>query len=359
MSTVSALTRGDAARCVARFGYEPRTVGVPLLPPDAGEAAWLAKRRTMLTASEVAAVLGRSGYDSPFSLWWRKQPDWPQTPRTLEQHIGHKLEPVIGELWAEGHPEAALFRTGAGLWGHHRHEWLGATPDYIGVFPTDVRPCTCRAEDEGGGHSHGCQAGTFTGVRIEPVECKSDEGGDEWGRAGTDEIPFHHLCQLVTQCMVLGADRGRLIRLASKRVTEYVVDLDQHIQLVGDILTAGQAFVTSLESGLPPDIDGHPATTDALSALYSDVDKGTEEVIPDELAAVYAEAQATHDAWKARLNDAKNRIRERLGRTRAQYAVKSDGTRVASRSVFTRQAHQVAESKVDMIRVAKPRKAKP
>lgn len=347
VSTVSALTRGDAARCVARFGYEPRTVGVPLLPPDAGEAAWLARRRTMLTASEVAAVLGRSGYDSPFSLWWRKQPDWPQTPRTLEQHIGHKLESVIGELWAEGHPEAELFRTGAGLWGHHRHEWLGATPDYIAVFPTGIGEAGPGFPDRP------------TGVRIEPVECKSDEGGDEWGRAGTDEVPFHHLCQVITQCMVLGADRGRIIRLASKRVTEYVVDIDQHTQLVGDILTAGQAFVTSLEAGLPPDIDGHPATTDALSALYSDVDKGTEEVIPDELAAVYAEAQATHDAWNARLNDAKNRIRERLGRTRAQYAVKSDGTRVASRSVFTRQAHQVAESKVDMIRVAKPRKAKP
>lgn len=348
VATTSPLTVGDTQACVARFGYEPRTVGIPLLPPDAGEAAWLERRRTMLTASEVAAVLGRSSYDSAFSLWWRKQPDWPANPRTAEQHIGHLLEPVIGELWAEGHPEAALFRTGAALWGHHRHEWLGATPDYIAVFPvhSNTNPDGSDQVD-----------GDPTGVRIEPVECKSDEGGDGWGRAGTDEIPHHHLCQLLVQCMVLGADRGRLVRLASKRVTEYVVDIDDHTQLVGEILSSGAPFVASLTAGVPPEVDGHEATTATLSALHPHIDKGAEAAVPDDLADVYAEACGNVAAWKARLDEAKNRIREHMGSQRAQYAVKSDGTRVASRSVYTRQAHQVKESTVDQIRPVKGAKS--
>lgn len=346
--TTSPLTVGDTQACVARFGYEPRTVGIPLLPPDASEAAWLERRRTMLTASEVAAVLGRSSYASAFSLWWRKQPNWPENPRTIEQHIGHLLEPVIGELWAEGHPEAALFRTGAALWGHHRHEWLGATPDYIAVFPY------YGAEVAG---NDLVPDATPAGVRIEPVECKSDEGGDGWGRAGTDEIPHHHLCQLLVQCMVLGADRGRLMRLASKRVTEYVVDIDDHTQLVGEILSAGAPFVASLTAGVPPEVDGHEATTATLSALHPDVDKGAEASVPDDLAAVYAEAHGNVAAWKARLEEAKNRIREHMGRERAQYAVKGDGTRVARRSVYTKQAYQVSTHTVDSISPAKGAKS--
>lgn len=343
--TVPALVRGDSERCVARFGYEPRTVGVPLLPPDATEAAWLERRRTMLTASEVAAVLGRGPYDSAFSLWWKKQPDWPAAPTTVGQHIGHKLEAVIGELWSEAHPEAALFRSGAGLWGHHRHEWLGATPDYIGVFPGTSALQTPTPP-------HEISMTPARGVHLEPVECKSDEGGDGWGRAGTDEIPFHHLCQLVTQCMVLGADRGRLVRLASKRVTEYIVDIDNHTQLVGDILSAGAPFVASLTAGVPPEVDGHDATETALKALYGseDVVRGTSATIPNELAAEYREACATAAAWKARKADTANRIREHLGRDKAQYAVDGDGNRVASRSVFVKQAHVVAEHTVDMIR---------
>ncbi len=347
-----AVVRGDAERCVARFGYEPRTIGIPLLPPDAGEAAWLERRRTMLTASEVAAVLGRSTYDSAFSLWWKKQPDWPASPTTTAQHIGHKLESVIGELWSEAHPEAGLFRPGAALWGHHRHEWLGATPDYIGVFPqpTGASCAQCNAAPD---NPELCPLHTPSGVRIEPVECKSDEGGDGWGRAGTAEVPFPYLCQVIVQCMVLGADRGRIVRLASKRVTEYVIDLDQHTALVGDILTAGEAFITSLQAGIPPEVDGHEATAEVLSALYPEVVKGTEEAIPDELADAYVEAQGQYAAWKARLDDTKNRIRERLGRAHAQYGTRSDGTRVALRSVFTKQAHMVSESKVDSIRMAR------
>lgn len=327
--TVPALTVGDANAAIARFGREPRTIGVPLLPPDAPRDAWLARRRTLVTASEIAAVLGRSPHDSPFSLWWRKQPDWPEPETPRAAHIGLKLEAVIGELWAEAHPEAALFRPGAALWGHYEHTWLGATPDYFGVF----------ASEDG------------KQVWAEPVECKSDEGGEGWGHAGTDEIPFHHLCQLVMQCYVTGARFGHLIRLAGKRVTEYRVDMHDHTQLVTDMINAGQAFHASLSTGLAPDVDAHPATTDALQTLYGDVEKGAEAPLPDELVAVYLEAHAAAAAWKTRLAEAQNRIREILGRHNAQYGVRvSDGERIVTRSHYKRNGYMVQPSEVDQIR---------
>jgi len=331
VATVEVLGVADSRACIARFGYAPRTVGIPLLPPDANEATWLAKRKEMLTASEVAAVFGRSTYDSPFSLWWRKQPGWPSTEVTANMHIGRKLEPVIGELFSEAHPEAALYRTGAALWGHHKHTWLGATPDYVAVLP----------------------APDGQGVTFEPVECKSDEGGDGWGRALTAEIPFHHLCQVVTQALVLGVTRARVIRLASKRVTEYVVDLQEHTQLVDDIIHIGGSFVASLEAGITPEIDGHQATGKALETLHPNVIKGTEATIPDALADVYEEALGNVDAWKARLQDAKNRLLQHIGGASAQYGVRPDGRRVASRVTYKRNGYTVPPTEIDMIRKAK------
>lgn len=330
--TVPALRVGDARRAVARFGAAPRTVGIPLLPPDASDERWLETRRKLVTASEVAAVLGQSPYDSPFSLWWRKQDNWPAAAdRDLQRmRIGRKLESVIGELWAEAHPEAALFRPGAALWGHWLHTWLAATPDYFGVF------------DRG------------DAITAEPVECKSDEGGDGWGCAGTDEIPFHHLCQLITQCMVIGADRGHLIRLAGKRVTEYTVLVENHQRLVEDIAAASASFHTSLTLGIAPDVDGHQATTQTLQTMYGHVEKDAVAYVPDELADVYEEAYATVKAWETRRDEAVNRIRELMGKANAQYGVRaSSGERIVTRSHYKRQGYTVAPAEIDQIRKSK------
>lgn len=328
--SVPALTVGDARDAVRRFGRAPRTIGVPVLPPDTSEAEWLAQRKTMLCASEVAAVFGRSPYASAFSLWWRKQPDWPGEPETANQHIGRKLEAVIGELWAEENPDAALYRPGAALWAHHKHRWLGATPDYLGVWPTEN-----------------------SGVRFEPVECKSDEGGDGWGRALTAEVPFPYLCQSLVQQLVMGVDCGRIFRLSGKRTTEYVIFRADHRRLCDDIIHAGATFVASLELHVPPEVDGHPATETALKTLHGNVAKGTEEIIPDELADVFEEASLAVKAWEARLSDARNRIRERMGRANAQYGVRPDGRRVVVRSIFKRNGYTVEPSEVDMIRRVK------
>ena len=336
-----ALNVADSHACVARFGYAPRVAGVPLLPPDASEAAWLAARRPLVTASEVASVLGVEGaHGSPFSLWWQKQPDWPGVPVTPNMHIGRKLEAVIGELWEEAHPEAALYRPGAALWAHPVERWLGATPDYLSVWPT--------IED---GHGDADEDERPSGVRVEPVECKSDEGGKGWGEPGTDQVPRHHLCQVLTQCIVLGVPRGRVMRLSGKRTAEYIVHVDSHPDLVADIVTKGRAFWAALESGVTPDIDESEATARTLVDLYPAYIEGTSEFIPDELAKAYQDAKAAVKDAKALEAYAANRIRDILGRADAQYAVTEDGRRIAARSHYKRRGYTVPPAEIDQLRV--------
>lgn len=351
-TTHPALMVGDARACVRRFGHAPRVAGRPVLPPDANEEQWLAARRPMVTASEIAAVLGKSTYDSPFSLWWRKQPDWPGAPTTPNMHIGRRLESVIGDLWREMHPEAALYRPGAALWAHPIEEWLGATPDYLSVWPTTDDPE--HSDHPGEPCTGACRERKPTGVRVEPVECKSDEGGKGWGKPGTGEIPEHHLYQVLTQCIVLGVQRGHVMRLQGKRVTEYAVDVQLYDTQIAEIIREGRAFHTSLTTGMAPDIDEHNATETTLMQLYPAYVDGTYEVISDELAREWHDAkQAVRDA-KALESFAGNRIREALGRAQAQDAVTADGTRHATRSHYKRRGYEVGPAEVDQLREARP-----
>ena len=328
------LTSGDARRSVARFGRSPRTAAVALLPASAyGSEAWHSARRAMVGASEMAAVLGISPYASPFSMWWAKQEGW-ESEQTQAMYIGHVLEPVIAKLFADVRPDLLVCRPMGSLWRHPDVDWVGCTPDYLAV-----------AEDD-----------NFDDVvYVEPVECKSDEGGRGWGRPGTGDVPDHHRVQVIQQCAVFGSPRGHLVRLAGKRLTAYVVEFDDAARVEwAEWLREGQSFVASLETGVPPDVDGHKATTAALQRLQPAVDDASDELVADDVAAEYERLDDRVKATKAELERVKNVIRETLGDARYGL-VASTGRRFVDRRVFKRREHYVPPSMVDAIyRVAAP-----
>lgn len=124
---------GDARLAVRRYGASPRTAATPVLPLEQyGSQAWLDARRAMIGASEMAAVLGISPHASPFSLWWSKQEGW-DVEQTFSMRVGHFLEPVIAELFAEDRPDLLVCRAIGSLWRHPEVDWLGCTPDYLAV----------------------------------------------------------------------------------------------------------------------------------------------------------------------------------------------------------------------------------
>lgn len=343
--TVVPLTNGDAKKAVARFGRSPRVPGVPLLPVGPAEDVWLAARRAgpdgyRVGASELAAVLGISPYASPFSLWWSKQDGWDAEPASRRQRYGHAVEDGIAGLFAEDRPELLVCRPGAGLWGHPVERWLVATPDFLAVA-SDADPGW---RDD----ATGLTSGPLPGVHVEPVECKSDDGGKGWGKPGTDQVPPHHRVQLLVQCEILGAPRGWLVRKEHAYVVEY--DAAARTEMAA-WLAEGRSFVVSLETGISPDIDGHDATTDTLTQLHPAVEEGAEEPIPAALAAEFRAALDALDAAKDRAEEAKNRLRDRMGA--AQFAVDADGRRLAQRLIYKRRAYEVPAGMVDQIRRTK------
>lgn len=330
---------------MARWRRTPRTRAVRVLATDATDEQWHDARRAGIGASELASVLGVPGaYSSAFAVWWAKRLGW-ESDRTDAMHIGTKMEPLIGELFAEQRPDVMLVRPDGRLWQHHKLDWLLATPDFLAVVEQDGE------------------------VTVEPVECKSDEGGHGWGKPGTDQIPAKHRVQLLVQCAVLGAARGHLVRLAHKRLTVYTVEaLDEtptkptdpalmdewtptEFEVWADV---GTKFMGSLALGTPPDPDGHDATEAALRRLYPavEVDDDGEPLVAyvdDDLADEYLSAHDALAAAKARFATSRNVLLDRLGRAGKLLRASTEAT-VAERRLYKRDGYSVSPTVVDELR---------
>jgi putative phage-type endonuclease len=343
------LTSGDVRRANARYGKSPRTAAVPLLGLDAyGTEAWHVARRSMIGASEMAAVLGRSPFASPFSLWWSKQEGW-SLEQTLSMRLGHELEPIIAKLFAEQRPDLLVCKPNASLWRSPLIEWLACTPDYLAVAYDSVED-RALAYASGGADMDGEPVRVPHGpCHVEPVECKSDEGGKGWGRPGTDEVPDHHRVQVLQQCAVFGSPRGHLVRMAGKRFSAYVIECDDAAQTeVAEWVAAGKTFMASLEFGVPPELDGHDATTDTLSRIYAGVSEEWDAVVPDELAVAYDDAGVALALAKDRYSKASNDVRGVM-RNQRFGVVASTGARFVDRRVYKRRGYEVAATMVDAL----------
>jgi putative phage-type endonuclease len=262
---------------------------------------WLAERGTGIGASDIAAVLGISPWDSPFSYYWRRQLATDvEVNEAMEWGLRH--ERTIAEKFVEQHPEFVV--QPGGLYRHPEHRWMLATPDGLITAVAGTDP-------------------------VAVMQIKTTHSWEGWGAPGTGQIPTHYAAQVQQEMTVMGVRRAWLPVLAGgNSYREYVVDWDPAD--ADTITAAGTDFMARLEAGTPPDVDGAVATTTALKQLHSTV---VDDVvtIPLNLADQYwTRRQLAADA-QAALAEAENRIRALLGDYKTAVA---GGQRVAQRSVY-------------------------
>lgn len=324
------VSKQDEQAALERWRKRPKSQAVKVLPADASDERWLEERRMGIGASELAGVLGVPGaFHSPFSLWWAKKLGW-TTERTFAMKVGTLLETTLGALFADERPDLMVCRPDGRLFRHPEHDWMLCTPDFLAV------------NEQG---------------RVEPVECKSDEGG-AWGPVAELKVPPKHRVQLHTQMMVFGAERGHLVRLAHKRMHVYTFEasnVDEYER--GQWIDAGYKFMGSLDLGTPPDPDGSDSTQDALLQLFpspADPDPDTGEeikaLIDDELAEEFRAAHDARAAALARFDLARNRMRERMGPARLALLRSNTDVVVAERRQYKKAGYEVGPHTVDEIR---------
>lgn len=212
---------------------------------------WLRARKTGIGASEMAAVMGISPYASPYSVWADKVTDEiDDRPPTGRQYWGLKHEPMIAEEFAA--------RTGLEVWD----------PGPYTIYRDAEQPYLFATPDRLIRHPDG---------RISPLECKK-VSLDQWHK--WDECPpAHILIQVCQQVLVLNAHTGDLaVLIGDEEYRTYPVPRDD--AMIADIRAAAARFWDLVERREPPEIDGHPATTEAIKRLYNEADGETEIELP-------------------------------------------------------------------------------
>lgn len=305
---------------------------VELLPP--GQAIpdneeWHKLRRAGISASEIAAVLGISPWESPFSLYWRKVNGW-EVDQAPEMEWGSRLEDAIAAKFIDGHPDYAMAL--GGLEQHPVYSWMLATPDRL---LWDTREPTL----------------DITAV-LELKTARSAQDG--WGEPGTAQIPVHYRAQAQWQMAVTGVEVAHVaVLIAGSDYREYVVRADR--KDIEVMFEAGRRFMNRhLWPGIPPPLDDHTATLPIVRQLHPDLDDSVKpvEVEPD-LAAAYRRACRMAKLAEAVKKRREAQLRAVMGRARK---ATSGGLFVASRSIFTVAEHTVAEHTVDRLNPAREKK---
>jgi putative phage-type endonuclease len=196
----------------------------------------LAERRTMITASDPAAILGVHPYRSPLDVFLSKlglEPPEATDIRRLERmKWGNLIEPVLRDDYAVRHGARV---NPAPTMRHPEHERHGATPDglvYLGAMSLTSRP------------DRGWEGKVHTvGLR------------HQYGPAGTDEVPVHEAMQAQWGMHVTGLERWDLTAFIDGVPTDYVILRDDEA-IGGMVQTSDRFWRDHVEAGVRPTATG-------------------------------------------------------------------------------------------------------
>ncbi|MFF5445428.1 YqaJ viral recombinase family protein [Streptomyces sp. NPDC012888] len=278
--------------------------GVLLGEYTPGTPEWEQARAGLcITATQIAAVMGRSPWASRYSLWHQKAglPVPPFQPNPAIEW-GNRLESSVAQKWQDEHPGHSVQVTGT--WRHRDRGWQRATPDRIVVSDRAV----------------------------ELLEVKTSPFGQEW----LDDVPLHYYIQIQWQLDTLGLDVCHVAVLISGHdYREFTVEYDEGDAAV--MRSAAEEFLDSVRRGEAPNIDGSQVTYDTIRRQPDRYDP-TDVEIPGPIAARYEIAQGAAKAASDELTAAKSlllaalgtgRNAVHLGRRIAYRTAREDGTTIA------------------------------
>ncbi|WP_424888077.1 YqaJ viral recombinase family protein [Streptomyces sp. XH2] len=262
-----------------------------------GTAEWdRARSGLVITATEVAAVMGLSPWRTRASLWHRKAGTAPAktVASTAAMKWGTRLEPVIADVFAEAHPDLAVHTTGT--WANRARGWQRATPDRI-LTPADGGPASL-------------------------LEIKTSRHEEDWA----DGVPLYYRCQVLWQLDTLGLDTAHVaVLVAGQDYREYTVPYDA---AEAEVLRESAAeFLRSVAAGEPPLSDERPVLPPASGRVPEPV--GDVDIAPD-LAEAYRSAVLDAQRADARKADLAAAVLAVMGDARHCRAA---GQKIATRTV--------------------------
>lgn len=246
---------------------------------------FLARRRSGLGGSDIAAIVGLSKYATPYDVWLSKRgEDEPEDEGEKPWlYWGSVLEDVVAKEYAT-RTGNKVQRVNAQLI-HPEHHFAIANIDRAVVNP-EIRG-NVRWLD-----------GRLTTDRI--LECKTANGfaASMWGESGTDQVPEAYLCQTQWYLGITGARYADLaVLIGGSDYRTYTIEADTG--LFSDLMTEAAAFWRLVEDGTAPD----PQTVADAQARWAQHIKGAAVMA----SAATARAVEELAAIKDRMSDLKAR----------------------------------------------------
>lgn len=246
-------------------------------------------RRGFIGGSDVAAILGLSPWGSPWSVWAEKTglvaPEH-SDEQTERMEIGKDAERFLAEVFERHHVEVGL---------------------KIALHPGELHDSQWRHLR---GHADGFVIEDETLRRDGGWEAKTANELRPW-----DDVPAHYQCQAQVYMMLSGLDSWWFtVGFAGWKVKHYVVLADAEDQEL--IAKATEKFWTEhVLTGIPPEADGHPATSAAIKHAWNVPDPDDTLYADEELDALCASlrvANADLKATEQRKAGLENRIKARM-----------------------------------------------
>lgn len=254
----------DQVRDIAPDTTLPPAVGTGATPapPDGSERkAWLEWRRGGLGGSDVAALVGLSPWESPWSIWASKCLDLPDKDASEAMEFGTRIEPVMAGYFND---RTGLYVYGEQTWCSHPDEpWMRCTADGF-VFDHPDSACDLSAA-----------------LGLSEWKSTSDP---PW-----DDVPAHYACQAQWSMAVTGLPMCwfGVLHLAFGRPQFRVYELARDEADIAVLTAAARTFWTEhVLTGVPPATDGSDATTEALTHAWEPVDGETVEADDDTVYAI-------------------------------------------------------------------------
>ena len=197
--------------------------------------SWLAGRGKSIGASEAAAAIGMSPFESPYELWARKTGRVPAKDLSGNSAVerGNRIEPAMRTMFQAEHPGMKVEYHQFDILFQKERPWITATLDG-------------ELTDENG--------------RKGILEIKTSSVGKktQWD-AWRDAIPTHYMCQVCQQLYVTGWDFVALYAKLTKlngdsELREYRIERSEHEEDIRWLVSEIDKFWKLVESGTPPQI---------------------------------------------------------------------------------------------------------
>jgi putative phage-type endonuclease len=216
---------------------------------------WQAYRMNYLGGSDIAAILGFTPkYRTAISVWLDKTGRKPPIEQNMAMKMGHMLEPVVAQLFAEEHPTIKV----------QRNNWM-LQHDSIDCMAANIdRELICPLKGRG----------------VLEVKTASAWMEKKWT---SNTVPDEYMFQLQWYLSITGYAYGYFaVLIGGNDYRSYYVERDEEI--IAYIEGKAQEFWQYVRDDVAPLVDGSEASAEALAYAYPPDADGTAMVdIPDDL----------------------------------------------------------------------------